>query len=350
MQRESFGTDGRGNGVELFTLENANGTQAKISTLGATLVSFVRKDKAGILRDVVLGYDEAEAYLENNGYYFGATVGRNANRIADARITIDGTEYALEANSGSNNLHSGSNGVSHRIWDVDCIEEDKNCIVLKVFSADLEQGFPGNMTMKVSFTLTEDDALEIEYNAVSDKDTIANFTNHSYFNLGGHDSGAVESQKLKIYAKAFTPLTETTSIPTGEIRPVEGTPLDFTEFKEIGKEIGADYDQLVYARGYDHNFMFDNGGKCELAAEAVCEETGIHLYAYTDCPGMQLYTANFVEEHKGKGGAVYGERHGFCLEAQYVPDACHNPQFKHPLLKAQETYCSKTVYRLGLDK
>ncbi len=351
MRREDFGTDQRGNSVELFTLQNKNGTQAKISTLGAALVSFARKDKTGVLRDVVLGYDKAEDYLSDGsrGYYFGATVGRNANRIANAVITIDGREYALEANSGSNNLHSGSCGVSHRIWEADCLDDEKNRVALKCFSADLEQGFPGNMTMKVSYTLTEDDALHIEYEAVSDKNTVANFTNHSYFNLGGHDSGDIGNQKLKIYAKAFTPLTKDTSIPTGEIRPVKGTPLDFTEFKEIGKEIAQDYEQLIYARGYDHNFLLDNDGKTALAAEAACEETGIHLYAYTDCPGVQLYTANFVEEHKGKGGAVYGERHGFCLESQYVPDACHNPQFQTPFLKAGETYRSETVYKLGLD-
>lgn len=349
MKREGFGTDGKGNAAELITLSNKNGVQVKISTLGATVVSFLCKDKNGIVRDIVLGYENAEAYLEHNGYYFGATVGRNANRIKGARVTIDGREYRLEANSGENNLHSGSNGVSHRLWEIEDMDESKNSVAMKIFSADLEQGFPGNMNIKVTFALSEENELRISYEAVSDKDTLANFTNHSYFNLAGHDGGYIGSQKLKIYAKEFTALAPEGSVPSGEILPVKGTPLDFGEFKEIGKEIDADYDQLQYVRGYDQNFLLENNGQLQIMAEAVCEETGIHLYAYTDCPGFQLYTANFVDEHKGKGGAVYGERHGFCLESQYVPDACHNPQFKNPLLKAGEMYKSETVYQLKVD-
>lgn len=349
MIKEGFGTDGLGNAAELVTLSNKNGTQVKISTLGATVVSFLCKDKNGIMRDIVLGYDSAEAYLEHNGYYFGATVGRNANRIKGAKITIGGVEYQLEANSDGNNLHSGGNGVSHRLWEIDDMDEEKNSVSMKFFSADLEQGFPGNMKIKVTFALSEENELAISYEAVSDKDTIANFTNHSYFNLAGHDGGYIGGQKLKIYAKHFTALAPVGSIPTGEVRAVKGTPLDFGEFKEIGREIDSDYDQLKYVRGYDQNFLLENDGKFTIMAEAICEKTGIHLYAYTDCPGFQLYTANFVDEHKGKDGAVYKERHGFCLESQYVPDACHNPQFQNPLLFAGEVYKSRTVYKLGLD-
>ncbi len=349
MLRESFGTDGRGNEAEAFILTNANGTQLKVTTLGAAIVSFIFKDKDGIMRDIVLGYDRAEAYLEQKGYYFGATVGRYANRISNARITINGVEYALEANSETNNLHSGSNGVSHKVWDVARVDEAGNSVTMQITSKDLEQGFPGNMQIKVTFTLTEDDAVKIDYEAVSDKDTVANFTNHSYFNLAGHDGGAVGGQRLKLYADAFTPLAPTLSIPTGEIRPVAGTPFDFTDFKEIGKEINDSCDQLVYAKGYDHNFVLKNHGELGLMAEAVCEDTGIHLYAYTDRPGVQLYTGNFIEEHEGKGGARYGERHGFCLEAQWFPDAVNNPAFEAPLLAAGEVYASTTVYRLKLD-
>ena len=352
VKRELIGTDGRGNEVEAVTLGNANGTQAKISTLGATLVSFIRKDKAGVMRDVVLGYDDPASYIEHWDPHVGATVGRNANRISKGKLKINGVEYQLEINSGANNLHSGRNGVSHKIWEIENVDETENSAVFKIFSADMEQGFPGNMTIRVTFTLTEDDALRISYEAVSDKDTFANFTNHSYFNLAGHDSGYVGSQKLKIYAKEFTPLSTPDSIPTGEIRSVAGTPYDFTEFKTIDQDIHEDYDQLNYTRGYDQNFLLENDGKLDIMAEAVSEETGIHLYAYTDCPGMQLYLANFLYEHTGKGGAVYGQRHAFCLESQYVPDAVNidNPRFAVPLLKAGETYRSTTVYRLGLDK
>lgn len=344
MTKENFGID-----AELITMTNANGASVKISTLGAAVVSFAVLDKSGVMRDVVLGYDTPEAYLKNSGLYFGATVGRNANRISNASITIDGVEYPLEANSGSNNLHSGSNGISFKIWEIEEMDEALNRLVLKTASADKEQGFPGNMVIHAVFSLSEDNSLRIEFHAVSDKNTIANFTNHSYFNLAGHDSGDVLKQKLKIYAKAFTPLAPAGSIPTGEIRPVEGTPLDFTEWKEIGRDIEADYGQITYARGYDHNFVLDNDGSLALMAEAVCEETGIHLYAYTDRAGVQLYTGNFIHEHNGKGKASYGMRQGFCLESQSFPDACHIPAFENPLLLAGEEYKAVTVYKLTVD-
>lgn len=347
MRRENWGTDGRGNHVELITLSNGRGTQVKISTLGATVVSFLFRDKDGIMRDVVLGYDGPEDYLKNKSLYFGASVGRNANRIAEAKVTIGGTEYALEADSEGNNLHSGSHGVSHKIWDVKSMDAAENRVVLTTFSADLEQGFPGNMKIKATYFLTEDNALHLIYEAVSDKDTIANFTNHSYFNLAGHDGGSVGGQKLKLHAAAFTPASKI-SIPTGEIRPVEGTPFDFTEFKEIGKEIDSDYGQIGNAKGYDHNFVLDNHGQLALAAEAVCEETGICLRAYTDRPGVHLYTGNFIYEHKGKGGVTYGRRHGFCLETQHFPNAVKTQGFEPPLLAAGEAYAAATVYKLGL--
>ncbi len=333
--------------TDIITLTNAIGTQVTVSALGATVMSFLFKDKDGILRDVVLGYDTPSGYLENKAGYFGATVGRNANRIENARCIISGTEYALEANSDQNNLHSGTNGVSHKMWEVEKLDEAANNVTMKFFSPHLEQGFPGNMTMHVTFTLTEDNSLKIAYEAESDQDTIANFTNHSYFNLAGHDSGCIGTQKLKIYAQEITPLTAAL-VPSGEIRPVAGTPMDFTEFKEIGRDIDQDYDQLNIAGGYDHNYVLDNNGKLALMAEAICEETGIHLYAYTDCPGVQFYTGNFISPHTGKGGAVYEKRHAFCLESNYCPNAINIPAFKSPLLKAGETYRSETVYRLSL--
>ncbi len=349
MQRESFGPDGRGNEIELITLENANGTQVKISTLGASLVSFSFKDKTGAMRDVVLGYDDPASYLEHRDIYFGATVGRCSNRIADAKVTIGGVEYELEANSEGHSLHSGSKGISFLAWNVERIEESENFVVLTCVSPHLEQGFPGNMLVKATYQLTDDDALRITYEAISDKDTVVNLTNHSYFNLAGHDSGAIDGQKLKLYAKKYTPVGPVGSIPTGEILPVAGTPLDFTEFKEIGKEIDADFEQVKYAGGYDHNFALENGGELELMAEADCQETGIHLYAYTNCPGVQLYTGNFIGAHTGKGGAQYGPRHAFCLESQYFPDAVHHPEFLSPIRKAGEVCTAITVFRLALD-
>ncbi|MBO5371985.1 MAG: galactose mutarotase [Lachnospiraceae bacterium] len=346
MLKSAFGTDRQGKAVEVYTLSNAKGTEAKIATLGAILVSWNFKDKNGVVRDVVLGYDDAADYLKGT-CYFGATIGRSSNRIAGGKIVINGVDYQLEQNDGDNNLHSGSNGMHAVNWDVDAVSE--NSITLKYLSADGEQDFPGNMTVKLTYTLSDDDELTINYEAVSDKDTVANFTNHSYFNLGGHDSGDIFGQKLKIYADAFNPVTPTGSIPTGELRLVEGTPFDFREFKEIGKDADADYDQLSYTGGYDHNFVLDDKKEVRIMAEAICEETGIHLYGYTDCPGVQLYASNFVNGEKGKGGAVYNIHQAFCLESQYFPDSINNPAFETPLLKAGDVYKSTTIYKLALD-
>ncbi|MBO5371986.1 MAG: galactose mutarotase [Lachnospiraceae bacterium] len=348
MHREFFGKDQSGKDIELFIFTNTNGTQVKITTLGAAITSFIFKDTNGIMRDVVLGYDKAEDYIKNP-CYFGVIVGRCVNRISNAKVTINDIEYPLEVTEGTWNSHSGSNGVSRRNWEVESIDEEKNRITLKIFSAHLEQGFPGNMTMKVTYTLTEDDAICIDYEAVSDMDTIANLTNHSYFNLAGHDSGETGSQQLKLYAKAYTPVDSDTIIPTGEIRSVEDTPFDFTEFKALDRDLEVPDEQIICAGGYNHNFVNDNKDKFGLIAEARCEETGIHLYAYTDCPGVQLYAGRYIEEQKGKAGVIYGAYHGFCLETQYFPDAVNRPEFKSPVLKGGEVYSSSTVYRLALE-
>jgi len=348
MKRDIFGIDQSGNTVEIFTLINTNGTQLKVTTLGAAITSFIIKDKNGVPKDVVLGYDKVEDYIKNP-CYFGVIVGRCVNRISDAKVTINGVEYQLEANEGTWNAHSGSNGVSRRNWDVEAVDEEKNSITLKFFSAHLEQGFPGNMTMKVTYTLTEDDAVEISYEGVSDMDTVANLTNHSYFNLAGHDSGETGAQLLKLYAKAYTPVDPHSIIPTGEIRSVVGTPFDFTEFKALDRDLGEPDEQLICAEGYNHNFVNDNDGKVALIAEAKSEETGLHLYTYTDCPGVQLYAGRYIEEQLGKNGVMYGNHHGFCLETQYFPDAMNRPEFESPILRAGDVYRSVTVYRLAVD-
>ncbi len=348
MQREHFGQDRNGKDVELFTLTNTHGTQVKITTLGAAITSFIFKDKNGVAQDVVLGYDHAEDYCKNP-CYFGVVVGRCVNRISNAKVTINDIEYPLEITEGTWNSHSGSNSVSHKNWDVDSINEAQNSITLKIFSADLEQGFPGNMTMKVTYTLTEKDSIQIAYEAVSDKDTVANLTNHSYFNLAGHDSGNIGKQQLKLYAKAYTPVDAHSIIPTGEIRMVKGTPFDFMEFKALDKDLGEEDEQLICAGGYNHNFVNDNGGEFALIAEAKCEETGIHLYAYTDCPGVQLYAGKYIEKQQGKAGVTYGPHQGFCLETQYFPDAMNRPEFASPLLLKGEIYTSVTEYQLQLD-
>ncbi len=326
------------------TIANSKGMRAEVCTLGATLVSLFFKDKNGVEKDLVLGYDNPADYL-NHTTYFGATVGRNGNRIKNGKFTLNGTEYLLEKNDGENNLHSGSKGLCYKEWEVE--KETENSVTLSSVSKDLEQGFPGTMTAKVTYAIGEDNALSIDYEAVSDKDTVANFTNHSYFNLGGHDSGTMVNQKLKLYSSKFTPV-DGTLIPTGELRDVKGTPMDFTEFKAIGKEIDAEDEQLKFGGGYDHNFIVDGKGY-RLMAEAVSEDTGIHMKAYTDAPAVQFYAGNFIKKQVGKGGCAYDDRHGFCLESQYCPDAVNNPAFESPILKAGETYRTRTVYQFSID-
>ena len=323
---------------------NSKGMRAEVCTLGATLVSLFFKDKNGVEKDLVLGYDNPADYL-NHTTYFGATVGRNGNRIKNGKFTLNGTEYLLEKNDGENNLHSGSKGLCYKEWEVE--KETENSVTLSSVSKDLEQGFPGTMTAKVTYAIGEDNALSIDYEAVSDKDTVANFTNHSYFNLGGHDSGTMVNQKLKLYSSKFTPV-DGTLIPTGELRDVKGTPMDFTEFKAIGKEIDAEDEQLKFGGGYDHNFIVDGKGY-RLMAEAVSEDTGIHMKAYTDAPAVQFYAGNFIKKQVGKEGCAYDDRHGFCLESQYCPDAVNNPAFESPILKAGETYRTRTVYQFSID-
>ncbi len=325
-------------------IANSKGMRAEVCTLGATLVSLFFKDKNGVEKDLVLGYDNPADYL-NHTTYFGATVGRNGNRIKNGKFTLNGTEYLLEKNDGENNLHSGSKGLCYKEWEVE--KETENSVTLSSVSKDLEQGFPGTMTAKVTYAIGEDNALSIDYEAVSDKDTVANFTNHSYFNLGGHDSGTMVNQKLKLYSSKFTPV-DGTLIPTGELRDVKGTPMDFTEFKAIGKEIDAEDEQLKFGGGYDHNFIVDGKGY-RLMAEAVSEDTGIHMKAYTDAPAVQFYAGNFIKKQVGRGGCAYDDRHGFCLESQYCPDAVNNPAFESPILKAGETYRTRTVYQFSID-
>lgn len=325
-------------------IANSKGMRAEVCTLGATFVSLFFKDKNGVEKDLVLGYDNPADYL-NHTTYFGATVGRNGNRIKNGKFTLNGTEYLLEKNDGENNLHSGSKGLCYKEWEVE--KETENSVTLSSVSKDLEQGFPGTMTAKVTYAIGEDNALSIDYEAVSDKDTVANFTNHSYFNLGGHDSGTMVNQKLKLYSSKFTPV-DGTLIPTGELRDVKGTPMDFTEFKAIGKEIDAEDEQLKFGGGYDHNFIVDGKGY-RLMAEAVSEDTGIHMKAYTDAPAVQFYAGNFIKKQVGKGGCAYDDRHGFCLESQYCPDAVNNPAFESPILKAGETYRTRTVYQFSID-
>lgn len=342
MKTQNFGTTDKGEAVTLYTLNNGKGMQMGVSSLGATIVSLVVPDKDGNPTDVVLGYDAAKDY-QTNTYYFGAAIGRNANRICNAECKIDGVSCKLEANDSENNLHSGSNGFHNMVFDAKYSEDKDNQITFTAVSKDKEQDFPGNLTIAITYTLTDDNELVIDYKATTDATTVANFTNHAYYNLNGHTSGSVEGQKLMIAASNYTPVVDSKSIPTGVIETVKGTPFDFTEPKAIGTDIGAAFEQLQFAGGYDHNYVIDGAdGSLRLTARAEGDKSGIVMEVYTDLPGVQFYSGNFIKPHTGKGGAAYDFRHGFCLETQYYPNAANQDGFDITILQPGEEYKTTT--------
>ncbi len=345
MGKELFGTLPDGRDVYAYVLENKNGMKIKVIEYGAILVSVWVPDKKGVLRDVVLGYDTLQEY-EKNGSFFGSTIGRSGNRIAGASFFIGDKKVQLTPNEGENNLHSGPEGFEKKLWD-SC--QKGNSVVFSRLSADGENGYPGDFQVSVTYTLTEEDEVQIDYQAVCDQDTVANMTNHSYFNLAGQDGGKILGQKVKLCAGCYIPVDEC-SIPTGEIADVAGTPMDFREEKEIGSEIESDFVQLRRTGGYDHTYVLDKPlGSYGKMAEAFCRESGIRMEAYTDCPGVQFYTGNFIEKECGKAGAAYEPRCGYCFESQYYPNAVNEPSFPSPVLKAGETYRSRTGYRFWTE-
>ncbi len=342
MKTEAFGSIQSGKKATLYILENKNHTVVKVTDFGATLVSVLFADKDGVMMDMVLGYDDAASY-EKGTSCFGATIGRNGNRIKDARFTIDGKEWVIEANENGNSLHSGKNGFNHLMWEMK--ESGDNYVTFYHYSPQEEQGFPGNMHVTVTYTLDDEDTVHITYHAKADADTVMNFTNHSYFNLAGHDSGVMLDQKLQLFADAYTPDEDSHSIPTGEIAPVAGTPMDFTTMKPIGQDINADFEQLHFTGGYDHNYVLsDKPGTMRQMAKAECDASGIAMDAYTECCGVQLYAGNFIGTQTGKGGVTYGDRHGFCLESQFYPNAVNEKNFPSPVVPANTEYHSETKY------
>ena len=338
---EAFGMTKKGEKASMYRLENGQGMQAYVTDFGATLVKLLVPDKDRQLRDVVLGYDTVAGY-ENGTGHFGATVGRVANRIGGGSFSLNGKTYELTRNdNGKNTLHGGRDFAGQRIWQVKACSGQE--ITFSLHSPDGDQGFPGAVDMEVTYTLTEDGELKLFYRGVPDQDTPLNFTNHSYFNLNGHDAGNVLDHTAWISSDAYTP-TDEELIPTGEILPVEGTPMDFRKEKKIGREIGAEYEALVLAGGYDHNWAL-NGSGFRMVAGMESEESGIRMEVYTDLPGIQFYTANFVDHETGKDGAVYEKRQAACFETQYYPDALHHENFLSPVVKAGEIYQTTTVYR-----
>lgn len=347
VTKQFFGKTKDGKDAVLYVVTNANGAVMKVTDFGANLVSLLVPDRNNEWKDVVLGYADVTGY-ETNAPHFGSTIGRNGNRIDQACFMLNDEKVQLTANENENNLHSGPDGYEFMFWNA---EVSENAVTFKHFSPDGEQGFPGNFDISVTYTLTEDNAVEIHYEGVCDQDTVANMTNHSYFNLAGHDAGLVYDHMLKINASNYTPVIDSKSIPTGEIAPVKGTPMDFTEFKAIGDEIDADFEQLTFTGGYDHNYVLDKAdGSYAHIVTAYCEKTGIQLDAYTDLPAVQFYAGNFIGDEVGKDGVLYGKRHGFCLESQYCPNAVNDKHFAQPFLKAGEKYDTKTTYKFSVMK
>lgn len=331
----SFGILPDGRKVSLYTI-SCGCVKAAITDLGAALVSLWVPDRQGKIADVVLGYDNASGYLENEGF-LGAVVGRSANRIRGSRFPLNGKTVQLTPNEGENNLHSGPNPYNIRLWDV--VGQTDSSIQLHLSSPDGDQGFPGNAEIFVTYTI-ESNALVITYEAVSDRDTVFNFTNHAYFNLAGENQPKkAMDQLLQLNARWFNP-DDAQNIPTGEQRCVEGTPFDFRTAKPLGQDIGADYEPLHLQCGYDHNFEA-SGAVCAVLTDP---ESGRSMSVSTDCPCIQIYTANFLDA-EGKNGIHYGTRSSVCLETQYAPDSVNHPEWPQPFVKAGEQYRSVTKFQ-----
>jgi len=338
-----FGSLDDGTAVDLYTLKNAKGTTAKIITFGATLTELWVPDRAGKLGDVVLGFDNLQGYLGKEPF-FGATVGRVANRIAKGKFTLDGKEYSLEINNPPNNLHSGSNDLSRKVWKAEPVHERNGAAVrFSIDSPDGDEGFPGNLHVTVLYRLTNNNELQLEYTAKTDKATPVNLTNHSYFNFGGEKD--VLAHVLQILAEKYTP-TDATLIPTGEILPVKGTPLDFTEPVAIGAHIAG---IPGTPGGYDHNFVVNGeAGKLRLAARVYDPSSGRQMEVLTTEPAVQFYTGNFLDgTNTGKRGVAYGKHYGFCLETQHFPDSVNHPAFPSTILRPGSVYSTQTTYKFS---
>ena len=342
MQKRSFGITKDGKEVFLFSLENKNGVKAEVTNYGANLVNVFVPGKDGKVEDVVLGFDDVTGY-EVNPSFFGSVIAPSANRIGGASFELNGETYTLKKNNGENNLHSDEElGAHKRVWDV---TEHEDGVTFTLTNADGELGFPGNKEFKVTYSLDDENGLKISYEASSDKDTIINPTNHSYFNLKGHKEGTIEDHKITLLASNYTPADQA-SIPYGDIVSVEGTPMDLREELVIGEKIDSDFDQLNFAVGYDHNWVTDNcNGEVRKIAVVKAPGDVRVMEVYTDLPGVQFYAGNFIDPQSGKDGATYGKRSGLCLETQCYPDSIHKPNFPSVVYGPTKSYKSTTVYK-----
>ncbi len=338
----------QGDSTALFVLNNNNGMEVCVTNFGARIVSVVVPDRDGIMRDVVLGFDNIKDY-QNVKSDFGASIGRYANRINQGNITIDGEIIQLPQNNYGHCLHGGPNGWQYKVYKP--VEVTRNSISFSLFSPDGDENFPGNVNAVVTYTLTDDNAIRIQYSATADAKTVINMTNHSYFNLSGNPSNPAIDHILYINASNFTPV-DSTFMTTGEIASVEGTPMDFTTPKAIGQDIENPYQQLRNGKGYDHNWVLDTKGNVnELAAKLTCPSTGIAVEVYTNEPGIQIYTGNFLKGTVvGKNGVAYPRRASVCLETQHFPDSPNKPQWPSVLLEPGQKYYSECIYKFVVEK
>lgn len=347
--QEKFVATLHGKQIALYTLTNKNGLRADITNYGGRIVSLLVPDKDGVFDDIVTGYHSINEFVESSEAYFGALIGRYGNRIANARFSIDEQVYELTANNGPNSLHGGPGGFHNVVWDAEQINDQS--LKLTYLSPHLEEGFPGNLQVTVIYSLTDNDELQIEYQATTDQKTVLNLTAHPFFNLGGEGNTTINNHMLKINASHYTPVNEHL-IPTGEIAPVAETPFDFTDYTPIGKRVDDNHPQLAYAGGYDHNFVLNRepgSNDLELAASVYDPESLRLMEIFTTEPGIQFYGGNFLQGvETGKRGEVYLHRTSFCLETQHFPDSPNQPGFPSTVLEPGQIFQSKTIHRFGL--
>jgi aldose 1-epimerase len=351
LARAAFGALPDRTAVEVFTLTNANGLEVRAINYGGIIVSLKTKDRTGKLDDITLGYDDLAGYVKQNPF-FGAIVGRYGNRIAKGQFTIDGKTYTLAKNNGPNHLHGGVRGFDKVVWKAEPFQTaDTVGVVFSHVSPDGDEGYPGRLSARVTYTLTNKDELRVDYLATTDKPTHVNLTQHAYFNLAGDGTRDILGHELTIAADRYTPV-DSTLIPTGELAPVEGTPFDFRKPHAIGARIGAAHEQLKHGMGYDHNWVLNRSGSGLVPVVQVVEPTtGRTLDIATTEPGVQFYTGNFLDGTiKGKAGRVYKQRYGFCLETQHYPDSPNKPQFPTTLLRPGQEYKTSTVFTFGVKR
>ena len=349
VQISDFGKYNDGEMAKLFTLTNSNNMTAKLTNFGAVLVSLFVPDKNGHLDDVVLGFDTVDKYATNDICYFGSTVGRNSNRVKNAEFILNGITYNLDKNErGKNNLHSGFNPYNERMWNYS-VDELNNSVSFSLISPDGDQGFPGEFKVTVTYTLTEQNEIKIDYLGTCNQDTVANMTNHSYFNLAGHDSGTAMNQTLSIKSNEFIEV-DNELIPTGNFINVENTPLDFRTPKKISDDINKDFEQLKFTGGFDHSFLINKSTDgIEKVASLEDTESGRKMEVYTDSVAIQFYAGNFIENNKviGKNNCMYKNRSGICLETGFLPNSINETNFKSPVLKAGNEYKTTTIYKFS---